>query len=75
MGLDYRVKSDVFHTKLCPGDWLLLCSDGLSNVVDKDVMASILAEHTEPETAAHRLLELALEGGAPDNVTALLLCR
>lgn len=75
VGLDYRVKSDVFHAQLHVGDKLLLCSDGLSNVVDKDIMAAILAEHTEPDAAAHRLLELALEGGAPDNVTVLLLCR
>ena len=75
VGLDYRVKSDVFHTQLCPGDILLLCSDGLSNVVEKEGISSVLAEHTEPESAAHALLELALAGGDPDNVTALLLYR
>ncbi|MBQ2895705.1 MAG: Stp1/IreP family PP2C-type Ser/Thr phosphatase [Oscillospiraceae bacterium] len=75
VGLDYRVKSDTFHTQLCPGDKLLLCSDGLSNVVDAEVMRSILERYAEPEEACRALLELALAGGAPDNVTVLLLCR
>lgn len=75
VGLDYRMKSDVFRTPLRPGEKLLLCSDGLSNVVEKETMASILSEHTEPETAARALLEQALDGGAPDNVTVLLLFR
>jgi serine/threonine protein phosphatase PrpC len=53
------------------GDRLLLCSDGLSDVVDRDAIASILAEGT-PESAASALVDAALAAGGPDNVTCVV---
>ena len=74
-GLEERVKGDVFSLALEEGQALLLCSDGLSNVVPEDVIASVLLCHLEPEPACRELLRLALAAGAPDNVTILILCR
>ncbi len=53
------------------GDRYLLCSDGLSGVVSDETIAEALRiEH--PQAAADRLVELALRGGAPDNVTCVV---
>lgn len=55
------------------GDRLLLCSDGLIEPVDDEGIATILAEHPDPEEACAALVQAALDGGAPDNVTVVLV--
>lgn len=57
---------------LRPGDLLLLCSDGLSAVLDDAALAGLLAAHEDPQAAADALLVAALEAGSTDNVTALV---
>ena len=54
------------------GDRYLLCSDGLSGVVSEDTLRDTLAEEADPYVACERLVELALKGGGPDNVTAIV---
>jgi len=54
------------------GDRYLLCSDGLSGVVSEDTLRETLAESEQPEDAVERLVELALRGGGPDNITAIV---
>lgn len=54
-----------------PGDRYMLCSDGLSGVVDPESIADALA-HPDPEIAADTLIQLALVCGAPDNVTTIV---
>jgi protein phosphatase len=54
------------------GDRYLLCSDGLSGVVDDAAIAAVLRDLPDPTAAVTALVDLALEGGAPDNVTAVL---
>jgi protein phosphatase len=56
-----------------PGDRWLICSDGLSGVVPEDVMHRILIENGSPEEACELLVYEALEHGAPDNVTVILV--
>ncbi|MDP9240314.1 MAG: protein phosphatase 2C domain-containing protein [Actinomycetota bacterium] len=53
------------------GDRYLLCSDGLSGVVSDETIAEAL-QIADPHDAADRLVELALRGGAPDNVTCVV---
>ncbi len=72
MGIDDQVKSDVFCIQRQAGDVLLLCSDGLSNVVDDDLLQTELAKPDAPENVAKELMRLAMEQGAPDNVTVIL---
>ncbi|MFD0557605.1 protein phosphatase [Stackebrandtia endophytica] len=55
-----------------PGDRYLLCSDGLSGVVSDETIADVLRQVPDPHEAVDRLLQLALRGGAPDNVTVLI---
>jgi protein phosphatase len=75
LGVEQTVKCDVFRPELKQGDVLLLCSDGLSNLVEEDEMLSALKECGEPEPFCSALMQLALERGAPDNVTAVALFR
>ncbi|MGO1053791.1 PP2C family protein-serine/threonine phosphatase [Crossiella sp. CA198] len=53
------------------GDRYMLCSDGLSGVVSAETLAEALAI-PDPRTCADRLIELALKGGGPDNVTVIV---
>lgn len=72
LGIDGTVRSDVFTIDRNAGDILLLCSDGLSNVVPDNIMQTELAKDTGIDGIARSLLALAVEQGAPDNVTVIL---
>lgn len=73
LGTEQRVTGDLFTAECAPGDYLLLCSDGLSNqVTDQELLYEII-HGGEPESCCQRLLEISLNRGAPDNVTAVLL--
>jgi serine/threonine protein phosphatase PrpC len=54
------------------GDRYLLCSDGLSDYVDDEVIGATLGRYTDPQECARQLVELALRAGAPDNVTVVV---
>ncbi|MEV1290488.1 protein phosphatase 2C domain-containing protein [Micromonospora sp. NPDC049679] len=54
------------------GDRWMLCSDGLSNVVPAETMAEVLTTYPDRQACAQRLVDLALEGGGPDNVTVIV---
>ena len=75
LGSDHDVVADTFEVNLSPGDSLLLCSDGLSNVVPEDEIAAVLSDSANAEAACRDLLELALSRGAPDNVTIVVWKR
>ena len=71
--LDGQVELDpdlsVFEVQ--PGDRLLVCSDGLTGVVSDETIAHTLSG-ADPQQAVDRLVELALRGGGPDNVTVIV---
>jgi protein phosphatase len=67
----HAVEPDLSIRDLQLGDRYLLCTDGLSGVVRDDALAEQLS-HGEPTGVVARLVELALEGGAPDNVTVVV---
>lgn len=73
LGAEEQVECDLFFRDLEPGDVLLLCSDGLSGVVNPQELLFEVVYGGELETAAERMVNIALERGAPDNVTALIL--
>ena len=64
-------KPDVLGLDLVPGDRLLVCSDGLSDMTDDDAIAACLAREDRDE-AADALVDAALTGGGRDNVTVLV---
>jgi protein phosphatase len=66
------VKPQVQRLQLMDGDCLLLCTDGLTNLVDDDQIAATLAGGEAAEATCRRLVELALERGGDDNVTVVV---
>ena len=73
MGISAYVQPDYFCVPLSAGCRLLLCSDGLSGMVDGETIAAVLAEVKDTDAAAARLMELAKEAGGKDNITVLLI--
>ncbi len=69
-GHDFIASYDLITPQ--PGDRFLLCSDGLSDVVDDDEIGTILHEHHDPYGCAASLVSAALSAGGPDNVTVIV---
>ncbi len=69
-GKDVRV--EMQRRKLGDGDRLLLCSDGLTDMVDDQGIAEVLAREPRSSEACRLLVERALENGGKDNVTVVL---
>lgn len=65
-----RVEARAFEVQA--GDRMVLCSDGLSEMMTPEQLAGVLATEAEPEAAARRLLALALEAGGRDNITVVV---
>ena len=75
LGAEPVLMADCFRQRLEEGSRLLLCSDGLSNVVSEQEMLYEVIHGGEDESCCQRLLDIALNRGAPDNVTAVLIRR
>jgi len=74
VGLDPDVRVDLPEPlELEPGDQVLLCSDGLTEVVDDDQIAGVLAGQVDGGDACGTLIAAANRAGGPDNVTVVLL--
>ena len=69
---DTNPEVDTFIIETEPGDRWLMCSDGLCGYVPDDVVAQILRETPDAAVASNRLIEAALDRGAPDNVTVVI---
>jgi PPM family protein phosphatase len=69
---DEEVRIDVDQLTLQDRDRLLLCSDGLYNMVSDAQITSVLGERLSPAMTCDRLVALALKGGGKDNVTVVL---
>jgi PPM family protein phosphatase len=63
---------DLSQLETMPGDRLLLCSDGLSGVVTEQTLHQTLSSVWDPDQAALQLVELAIKGGGPDNITVIV---
>jgi protein phosphatase len=73
LGVEETVKPDLYPLQRKDGSYLLLCSDGLSNTVTDPEIQYEVIHGGDPEDCCQRLLEIALNRGAPDNVTAVLV--
>lgn len=74
VGLNGEVAVDTpAPLRLEAGDRLLLCSDGLIDPVSAEAVSRILQEHPQPAEASDALVQAALDGGGPDNVTVLVV--
>jgi protein phosphatase len=71
-GNELGVRVDVQRLDLQAGDVVLLCSDGLSDMLNDESLAGILAAEHEPEAACGRLVTEANAQGGKDNITAVV---
>ncbi len=73
IGTEPMVQCDIFHLDLNRGDFMLLCSDGLSNLVDDQEILFEVVHGVSRKHCCQRLLDIAKNRGAPDNVTSILV--
>ena len=73
IGTEPMVLCDLFHLDVAKGDFLLLCSDGLSNMMDDQEILFEVVHGVNKSHCCKRLLDIAKNRGAPDNVTSILI--
>lgn len=75
LGMQANVEPDTLEMPLQSGDRVLMCSDGLSNMVSNQVMQQIVNDNPDPLPACEKLIALANENGGTDNITVVLLYK
>jgi protein phosphatase len=73
VGTEPEAEIDVGNTKLLPGDQLLLCTDGLSNLLTVEEIADLATRTTDPDETVKLLINLANDRGGLDNITVILI--
>jgi PPM family protein phosphatase len=73
LGVDPDGTPDVSEFALTPGDTMILCSDGLWGVVPDDAIARTIAETENAAATARALVDQALAGGGPDNISVIVV--
>lgn len=73
VGVSDQVKIDIFERQLNPGEYIVLCSDGLTNMVDDAVILQILHGTCSLSDKAEQLIELANKNGGKDNITVIII--
>lgn len=73
IGSDVKIEADIFYYKIKKNDYILLCTDGLSNMVDDSVILDVLTNENSLETAVNRLGQIANKNGGLDNITLAVL--
>jgi len=72
MGQDIDFEVDLGERELSPGDIYLICSDGVTNMVETQEIEK-MTESMEPEVLVHALVDLANQNGGTDNSTVVCL--
>lgn len=74
LGHEEKVEIDQTPVELQAHDWIVLCSDGLPTVLrDEQICDAVSDTHTEPDAVCEELVKQTLDGGAPDNVTVVVI--
>jgi protein phosphatase len=66
-------EADLYSRTLTEGDWLILCSDGLTRHVTAEEIAEITGQHEHPEDVAQALIDLANQRGGEDNISTVVI--
>ena len=72
VGIEPAIEADVAEFEVRPGDVVLLCTDGLSNMVEENDIARTLSQAASPQAGADRLVQMASKNGGKDNITAVV---
>ncbi|MEG2871548.1 MAG: SpoIIE family protein phosphatase, partial [Clostridium sp.] len=73
VGIDKKVDVDFFEVPLKRGDYILLCSDGLTNMVDNSAIFRMVLLPGALETKAKALVAMANQNGGKDNIAVVLI--
>ena len=73
IGTEPVVDCDLFHHKVDRGDYMLLCSDGLSNMMDAQEILFEVVHGFNKQLCCQRLTDIAKNRGGPDNITSILI--
>lgn len=73
VGAEEKVRTDFFDVEIRKGDQILLCTDGLTNMVPNEYMADIVFTTESIEEKAKKLVNMAEENGGRDNITVILI--
>jgi serine/threonine protein phosphatase PrpC len=68
-----RLKVDMVEGKWHKSDWILLCSDGLTDTVSDQHICDLLHSAADPETAVTNLVQAALDNGGKDNISVIIV--
>lgn len=71
-GPDAELDGDMHHVHLADGDRLLLCSDGLTDMVDESEILAVMNANSSSDAACNALVECALRAGGRDNITVIV---
>ena len=75
LGQGAQIEPDILYNNLEPGQYLLLCCDGLWDKVSDDEMATIIEASPTPGIACRNLIARANENGGDDNISAILAAK
>lgn len=73
LGVEPSVQLDVSEHTVKPHDWYLLCSDGLTDMLDHVAIGQLLKSSTSPQTAAQMLVDAANAAGGRDNISVIVV--
>jgi protein phosphatase len=73
LGQVEELEIDIYHTRLRPGDRLVLCSDGLTRHVKSNEIGKIALEEEDPQVACQKLVDLTNKRGGEDNVSVIIV--
>ncbi|MCD8045963.1 MAG: Stp1/IreP family PP2C-type Ser/Thr phosphatase [Clostridiales bacterium] len=73
VGADDTVRADIFETEVKPDEWILLCSDGLTNMIEDEEILEILSGPDDMLSKTEYLIDQANKNGGKDNITVILI--
>lgn len=73
IGTEPVVEGDIYHKKVSSGDCLLLCTDGLSNLLDEQEILFEVLHGADKQSTCEQLIDIVKTRGAPDNITCVLI--
>ncbi len=73
VGAKSEIKADIYVVELKPGDLILMCSDGLSNMLEDEDMRMIIKRQRDIVEMAEKLVEAANNNGGKDNISVVLI--
>lgn len=73
IGAQKNVKADFFEVELAEDDYVLMCTDGLTNMVRDEEILDIVRSEKEPEAIAYKLVRMANDNGGRDNITVTII--